>query len=322
MEKDAKIFVAGHNGLVGRAVVKELKAQGFTNILTVERKGPWGVDLRDKIATRWLFSCHAPQYVFMCAAKVGGIKANMENPIEFFQENVDIQNNVFENAAIYGTEKLLFLGSSCIYPKHCEQPIKPESLLTGSLEPTNAGYALAKIAGVKLCQWYQEKRGKKFISAMPCNLYGPGDNFHETDGHLVPGLMARMIRAKRESRPEFWIWGDGTARRELLFSEDLARALIVAMEKYDGAAPLNTGSGEEITVADLARKIKSTVYYHGQVYFDANQPVGVTRKIMDNAKLFELGWKPEVSLDEGLKRTYEDFVTSPQRRGSANAAPC
>lgn len=321
MEKTDKIFVAGHNGLVGRAVVKELKAQGFTNILTVERKGPWGVDLRDSIVTRWFFSCHKPKYVFLCAARVGGIKANMENPIEFFQENVAIQNNVLENAAIYGVEKLLFLGSSCIYPKYCEQPIKPEYLLTGALEPTNEGYALAKIAGVKLCQWYQEKRKKNFISAMPCNLYGPGDNFHETDGHLVPGLMARMHRAKRESRPEFWIWGDGTARRELLYSEDLARALIVAMEKYNDVAPLNAGSGEEITVADLARKIKLAIHYTGQIYFDANQPVGVTRKLMDNARLFDLGWKPQVSLDDGLASTYQDFINNP-RRGSAHAAPC
>lgn len=316
MEKNAKIFVAGHNGLVGRAVVKELKAQGYTNILTVERSGPFGVDFRNEIVTRWFFSTHKPQYVFMCAARVGGIKANIENPIEFFQDNVRIQTNVLENAAIYGTEKLVFLGSSCIYPKNCEQPIKPEYLLTGALEPTNEGYALAKIAGVKLCQWYKEKRGKNFISAMPCNLYGPGDNFHEVDGHLVPGLMARMHRAKWESRPEFWLWGDGTARRELLYSEDLARALIVAMEKYDGVAPLNAGSGEEITVSELAQRIKATICYRGHVYFDANQPVGVTRKIMDNSKLFELGWKPQVSLNYGLFLTFEDFVNNPQRRGS------
>ena len=321
MEKDAKIFVAGHNGLVGRAVVKELREQGFTNILTVARSGPWGIDLRDKIATRWFFSCHHPRYVFLCAARVGGIKANIANPVEFFQENIDIQNNVFENAAIYGTQKLIFLGSSCIYPKNCEQPIKPEYLLTGSLEPTNEGYALAKICGVKACQWYREQRGHNFISAMPCNLYGPGDNFHEVDGHLVPGLMARMHRAKSESRPEFWIWGDGTARRELLYSEDLARALILAMETYNESTPLNTGSGQEFDVRDIASRIKRAIHYTGHIYFDERQPVGVLRKIMDNSKLFELGWTPKVSLDAGLALTFDDFIHNP-RRSSFNAPSC
>jgi len=315
MEKDAKIFVAGHNGLVGQAVVKELKAQGFTNILTVGRIGPFGVDLRDNITTRWFFSCHRPDFVFLCAARVGGIKANMENPIEFFKDNINIQNNVLENAAIYGVKKLLFLGSSCIYPKDCPQPIKPEYLLTGSLEPTNEGYALAKIAGVKLCQWYQEKRNKNFISAMPCNLYGPGDLFHEHDGHLVPGLMARMNRAAEENHPEFTIWGDGTARRELLYSEDLARALIIAMEKYNSPVPLNMGSGQEITVRALSEQLKDVVAYPGNIVFDSAQPVGVTRKIMDNSKIFELGWSPKISLSRGLFRTYWNMISDPKRRG-------
>lgn len=309
MEKSDCIFVAGHRGLVGSAMCRVLRAEGYNNVRVVSRHEPdYPVDLRDPVATRWWFSSVQPRYVFLCAARVGGIKANIKNPIDFFLDNIAIQRNVMENAAHYGCEKLVFLGSSCIYPKNAPQPIKEESLLTGPLEPTNEGYALAKIAGVKMCQWYQEKREKNFVAVMPCNLYGPNDNFSAEDGHLVPGLIARMHAAKIAGDPEFSIWGDGTARREILYSDDLAKALMVVMEKYNSPEPINTGSGKEYAVWQIAQAIQWAVGYQGRVVFDPTQPVGVQRKLMDNSKIFSLGWCPTIREDWALRTTYEDFL--------------
>lgn len=317
MEKHDSIFVAGHRGLVGSALVRELKQRGFTNILTVNRTGEWGVDLRDQTQTTWWFSVYRPKFVYLAAAKVGGIKANLKNPTEFLVENLRIQENVLENAARYGCEKLVFLGSSCIYPKNAEQPIKESSLLTGPLEPSNEGYALAKICGVKLGQYLKRAGRLNAVSAMPCNLYGPSDFFHEFDGHLVPGLIARLHKAKCENAPEFVLWGDGTARRELLYSEDLARALITVMEKYDDVEPINTGSGEEWSVDCLAQALAGVVGYRGKVVFDKHQPVGVTRKVMDNSKIKALGWEPVINPLWGFHETYEYFLTNPEaRRGT------
>lgn len=305
MELNDKIFVAGHNGLVGSALVRVLKLDGHTNILTASHAE---LDLADLVQTRWFFSVHEPKYVFLCAAKVGGIKANMKDPLRFFLDNVAIQNNVFYGAHRYRVKKLVFLGSSCIYPKHCPQPIREDFLLTGPLEPSNEGYALAKITGVKACEWYRCAHGCDFVSAMPCNLYGPGDKFHVEDGHLVPGLMARMYLAKVNAEPVFKVWGDGTARRELLYSDDLARALITVMHRYSADAPINTGSGHELTVRQLTETLQRVVGYKGELVFDATQPVGVLRKLLDNRKIFDLGWRPRLPLMDGLRATYENFL--------------
>jgi GDP-L-fucose synthase len=305
MDLNDKIFVAGHNGLVGSALVRQLKLAGHTNILTASRAE---LDLKDSMQTRWFFSVHEPKYVFLCAAKVGGIKANMKDPLGFFLDNLAIQRNVMENAHRYETKKLVFLGSSCIYPKHCPQPIREDFLLTGPLEPSNEGYALAKISGVKMCEWYRHAHGCDFVSAMPCNLYGPGDKFHVEDGHLVPGLMARMHNAKVSGAPFFEVWGDGSARRELLYSDDLARALLVVMDQYSHREPINTGSEDEVTVEQLTLLLKEVVGFTGSIVFDAGQPVGVLRKLLDNQKILNLGWRQEMKLVDGLRATYAGFL--------------
>ena len=267
------------------------------------------MDLRSPEQVCWWFSCEKPDYVFLCAARVGGIKANIARPAEFFVDNQLIQHNVMLNAADYGCKKLVFLGSSCIYPRSAEQPIKESAMLTGPLEPTNEGYALAKICGVKLGQYLKRSGKLNVVSAMPGNLYGENDNFHENDGHLVPGLIARLHRAKCDNAPEFVIWGDGTAQREILYSHDLARALITVMEKYEDLEPINTGSGEEWEVGDVARTLAGVVGYKGNLVFDASHPVGVTRKLMDNSKIFGLGWKPLIYPLWAFYSTYENFLT-------------
>lgn len=311
MDKDSKIFVAGHRGLVGSALVRELTSQGYTNILTASRQD---VDLTNPVETEWWFSCFRPEYVFLAAARVGGIKANIAKPDEFLIQNLRIQENVMMNAADYGCKKLVFLGSSCIYPKNAPQPIHESSLLSGPLEPTNEGYALAKICGVKLGQYLKRSGALNVVSAMPCNLYGPNDFFHEQDGHLVPGLIARLHRAKCDNVPEFVIWGDGTAKRELLYSDDLARALLCVMNKYDDIEPINTGSGEEWSIDCLAKILAEVVGYKGKIVFDPTQPVGVLRKVMDNNKLRALWWRPRVNPLWAFHETYENFLTNPERR--------
>jgi GDP-L-fucose synthase len=307
----------GNRGLVGSALVRELYQRGYENLVFVPRQGPHRVDLRDANEVQWWFSCAEPEYIFLAAARVGGIKANIANPAEFLTDNLRIQENVMLNAAKYGCEKLVFLGSSCIYPKNAEQPIKESSLMTGPLEPTNQGYSLAKICGVYLGQYLKRSGALNVVSAMPCNLYGSNDFFHENDGHLVPGLIARLHKAKCENAPEFVIWGDGTARRELLYSEDLARALITVMEKYEDVEPINTGSGEEWSVDCLAHALAKVVGYRGKIIFDPDQPVGVTRKLMDNSKIFGLGWRPVINPEWAFHETYENFLTNPERRGTS-----
>jgi len=304
MNKLDRIFVAGARGLVGGAVTRELKRRGFEIIFTPTREQ---VDLTNPVMVEWFFSTHKIDYVFLCAARVGGIKANAENPLDFFLENMAIETNVITNAAKYGVKKLLFLGSSCIYPRDCPQPIKPEYLLTGPIEPTTEAYALAKICGVRLCQWYFD-RGHSFMSAMPCNLFGPGDNYNPHSSHIIPGMMVRMDWAKHCKDPKFVVWGDGTAMREFLFSEDLARALILIMERYLNREPINTGSGHEMTVKNLAYAMAKVIGYEGEIVFDASQPTGTPRKILDNSRLFEcLEWRPEVGFADALAQTYKDF---------------
>jgi len=311
MEKDSKIFVAGHRGLVGSALVRELRERGFTNILTAPRNE---VDLCDPVAVEWWFSCHNPKYVFLAAARVGGIKANIVSPSEFLIDNLRIQENVMLNASRYGCEKLVFLGSSCIYPKNAEQPIKESALLTGPLEQTNEGYALAKLCGIRLGQFLRRAGKLNVVSAQPCNLFGENDNFNEHDAHLVPGLIARLHRAKCENAPEFVIWGDGTAKRELLYSADLANALIAVMQKYEDDEPINTGSGEEWSVDCLAHTLAKVVGYRGKIVFDPSQPVGVLRKIMDNSKIRALGWEPRHNPEWAFHATYDDFLLNPETR--------
>lgn len=311
MEKTSKIFVAGARGLVGSALVRELRAQGFDNLFTPPHAE---ADLSDASFVRWYFSVHEPEYVFLCAAKVGGIKANSENPLKFFLENMAIETAVIGAASDYNVKKLVFLGSSCIYPKHCLQPIREEYLLTGAIEPTTEPYALAKICGVRLCQWYQREYGDNFVSAMPCNLFGPRDNFDPHNAHVIPGMMARMHRAKLEDAPAFSVWGDGMQQREFLYAEDLARALIVVMQRYEGTEPINTGSSFELTIKDLAILMAAVVEYDGDIVFDDAQPAGTPRKVLENSKIHKLGWAPIVPFLQALKTTYEWYRlnTSPR----------
>lgn len=305
MEHDAKIFVAGHRGLVGSALVRELTAQGYTNLIKLPRDS---VDLEDPVAVKWAFSVHEPAYVFLCAAYVGGICANIDHPVDFFRRNIAIQNNVILSAAHYKVKKLVFLGSSCIYPRDCPQPIKEEYLLTGPLEKSNEAYALAKISGVKLCQWLRQERGCNFVSAMPCNLYGPDDNFDPRNAHIIPGLLARMHAAKEKNAPEFDVWGRADTLREYLYSEDLARALIVVMNHYNDPEPINTGSSFEMSVEELARTIAKVIGYYGQLRFDASMPAGTPRKLLDNQKLINLGWSRRVGFVTSLRLTYEWYL--------------
>jgi GDP-L-fucose synthase len=314
MNRTSKIFVAGSNGLVGSAVVRLLKSRGFENILTTSRCGVSPIDLRNPEQVRWWFSCYEPDYVIDAAARVGGIKDNIKHPLAFFEDNIAIQQNIFRESNRYGVRKLLFLGSNCIYPRDCPSPIFEDDLLTGRLESTNEPYALAKIAGVKMCQWYRKEHGCNFVSAMPCNLYGPGDRFDADKGHLIPSMIARMNLAKVTREPQFKVWGDGTALRELLYSDDLARALLTIMAIYNEPEPINVGSGREYSIADIARHVAWAVDYRGEIVFDKSQPVGTPRKLLNNSKIFNLGWRPEVCLSEGLRLTYQDFLNNPNTR--------
>lgn len=314
MNKSDKILVTGHRGLVGSAVVRNLQSWGFDNVITLERTGQWGVDLLDPVAVRWAFSCHEPDYVFHCAAKVGGIVANQEDPVGFFQDNINIQNNVLREAARYNVRKLLFLGSSCIYPRDSEQPIKESALLTGSLERTNEAYALAKICGVKLCEWLRGK-GHDFISAMPCNVFGPNDNFNAHTAHVVPGLLARMDKAKRDGDQTFHVWGQPDTTRELIHADNLARALLFVMEKYSHPLPINVGSGVECSMMEIASLIANVVQYRGQLVFRHDMPAGTPRKCLDNSRLAELGFQLPVkdSLYDELCSTYEAMPNASRR---------
>jgi len=314
MNRTSKIFIAGHRGLVGSALKRLLQSRGYENILTATRQQ---LDLTDPIQVKWWFSCYEPQYCFLCAAAVGGIKANIRSPVSFLLENLAIQRNVMENAAEYKTRKLVFLGSNCIYPRDCPQPIREEYLLTGALEKTNEPYALAKICGIKLAQAYRKEHGCNFVSVTPCNLYGPGDRFSPEDGHLVPSMMARMHGARIRRDEKFNVWGDGKAQRELLYSDDLAAALLTIMAIYNEPEPINVGSGQEYSIADIARHVAWTTDYKGELVFDESQPVGTPRKLLDHSKIFNLGWRPETNLFTGLCQTYQDFLKNPEvRRGT------
>jgi len=310
MKKDASVFVAGHRGMVGSAVVRRLEGDGFTKVLTRSRAE---VNLLDRAAVRAFFEAERPEVVVDAAAKVGGIVANNEKPVEFLTENITIQNNIIEAAADYGVEKLLFLGSSCIYPKFAEQPIKESSLLTGALEPTNDAYALAKIAGVRLCQAYAKQYGKNFISGMPTNLYGPNDNFDLHTSHVLPALIRKVHEAKERGDKDVPIWGTGSPRREFLHVDDLADACLFLLERYDSPEIINIGCGEDVTIKELAETVCEVLGYQGGLAFDTTKPDGTPRKLLDMSKLYGMGWKPKIPLREGIRGAYEFFLNSVSR---------
>lgn len=307
MRSDARIFVAGHRGLVGSAISRRLRADGHEDL--IERTSA-ELDLRDPRAVEDLFSSEGPEYVFLAAAKVGGILANATYPADFLRDNLAIQLNVIDAAHRHGARKLLFLGSSCIYPKFAPQPIKEEYLLTGSLEPTNEAYAVAKISGVKLCQAYNAQHGTSFISAMPTNLYGPGDNFDLQTSHVLPALIRKFHEAEERDEPAVTVWGTGTPRREFLHVDDLAGACVFLMENYSGDDPVNVGTGEDVSIAELAGLVRDAVGYRGGISYDASRPDGTPRKLLDVGRLRELGWRAGTPLDGGIRDTYAWYLES------------
>jgi len=304
MRKTSKIYVAGHNGLVGSAIVRKLKDEGHKNIVTFDHSE---LDLTNKTEVEAVFRVCKPRYVFLAAAKVGGIHANNVEPGEYFYENIMIQTNVMEAARKFGIRKLLFLGSSCIYPKLAEQPIKEEYLMTGFLEPTNSAYATAKIAGIEMCKSYRKQYGSNFISVMPTNLYGPNDNFNIPGSHVLPAFIRRFHEAKINGIPAVEIWGDGTPLREFLYVDDLANALYTLMIEYDLPQHINVGAGYDVPIKFLAKMIKDIVGYEGEIVYNREYPNGTPKKLLDSSKINELGWKPKISLDEGIKLTYQWF---------------
>ena len=300
-----RVFIAGHNGMVGRAIVRALeRTQAGAEIITRSRAD---LDLTNGVAVRKFFHDSRPTHVVLAAAKVGGIKANREAPVDFLIENLKIQNNVIESAHAIGVQKLLFLGSSCIYPKHAPQPIREDSLLTGPLEPTNQWYAIAKIAGLKLCDAYREQFGDDFISAMPTNLYGPWDNFDPETGHALPGMIVKFHRAKTASAKSVTLWGSGSPRREWLHVDDAAEACLLLLEKFSEPAPINIGVGEDLTIKELAEIVKETVGFQGEIEWDASQPDGTPRKLLDVTRIRNLGWQPQIPLRTGIRDVYQWF---------------
>jgi GDP-L-fucose synthase len=306
MDRKRKVYVAGHRGLVGGAICRELVAQGFENILTYEHRK---LDLRNQAEVTQMMRRERPDYVFLCAAKVGGIVAHLDSPADFLVDNLFIQSNVMQAAKQYGTEKLLFLGSACAYPKFAPTPIKEEYLLTGELEPSNRGYALAKIADIEACKAYRKQHNCDFISCMPTNLYGPGDNYHSKNSHVIPGMLRKIHEAAQEidGKP-VWLWGTGSPIREFLYSEDMARACIFLMDHYSEGELINLGSGEHVTLRELAKSIANVVGFRGEILWDISTPDGTPARWLDNSKLFKLGWRPTVKLEAGLKKAYEDFL--------------
>jgi len=309
MQRHSRIYIAGHRGLVGSAIHRELQRQGYTQILTVSRAE---LDLRDNQAVGAWFERHQPEYVFLAAAKVGGILANSTYPVDFLQDNLQIQTNLIQHSYRTGVKKLLFLGSSCIYPKFAPQPIKEEYLLTGALEPTNQWYAIAKIAGIKLCQAYRQQYGWSAICVMPTNLYGPGDRFDLHNAHVLPALIRKFHEAKIHQQPQVTIWGTGTPRREFLYVEDLAAACIFLMQNYDEPEIINVGTGEDLTISELAHLIRKITGYSGEIVYDPSKPDGTPRKLLDVSRIHRLGWQAQTPLPLGIEKTYAWYVTHAQ----------
>jgi GDP-L-fucose synthase len=303
--KDARIFVAGHRGLVGSAIVRRLSASGYENLLVATRDQ---LDLRDQAAVNYWFRANRPEFVHLVAGTVGGILANSTRPAEFIYDNLMIHATVVHASYLYGVEKLLYLGSSCIYPRLADQPINESALLEGPLEPTNEAYAIAKIAGIKLCQSYRRQYGSNFISAMPTNLYGPNDNFDLTSSHVLPALIRKFHDAKVEGRPEVEIWGTGQPRREFLHVDDLASACVFLMDQYNGEEHVNVGTGLDLAIRELAEMVRDAVYPDAHLSFDTSKPDGTPRKVLDVTRIRELGWAPNVDLRSGIAETYQWFL--------------
>jgi GDP-L-fucose synthase len=307
VKTDNRIYVAGHRGLVGSAIVRKLQADGHRN-LVLRTHGE--LDLTRQDAVERFFAAERPEYVFLAAAKVGGIVANDTRPADFIRDNLAIQSNVIESAHRSGVRKLLFLGSSCIYPRLAPQPIREESLLTGPLEPTNEAYAIAKIAGYMMCRSYWRQHGFKAISLMPTNLYGPNDNFDPTGSHVLPGLIRRFHEAKMANAPEVVVWGSGKPRRELMHADDLADAAVSLMRTYDSPDIINVGTGTDVTIAELAALVKDIVGYRGRLTFDSSKPDGMPRKLLDVSRIHALGWRAKTALADGVRETYRWFVAN------------
>lgn len=309
MEKTAKIYVAGHRGMVGSAIVRNLQAAGFSNIVFKTSKE---LDLRDTVAVHAFLEDEKPDYVFLAAAKVGGIVANNTYKGQFLYENLQIQNNVIHGSYLAGVKKLMFLGSSCIYPKLAPQPLKEEYLLTGTLEPTNEPYAIAKIAGIKMCEAYRDQYGCNFISVMPTNLYGPNDNYDLNNSHVLPAMIRKFHEAKRDGKPSVELWGTGSPMREFLHADDLADACVYLMQTYDESTLVNIGTGVDITIKELAETIKEEVGFAGDIVWNTDKPDGTPRKLMDVSKLHGLGWKHSIDLKEGIHKVYAEYKSRPE----------
>jgi GDP-L-fucose synthase len=318
MTLDARIFVAGHGGLVGSAIVRHPALQASGRVLTATRDQ---LDLRDQAAVNYWFRANRPEYVYLVAGTVGGIMANSTRPAEFIYDNMLIHATVVHAAHQYGVKKLLYLGSSCIYPRDCVQPMTEERLLTGALEPTNESYAIAKIAGIKLCQAYRKQYGDDFISAMPTNLYGPNDNFDLTSSHVLPALMRKFHDAKEDGRDEVVVWGSGKPRREFLHVDDLADACVFLMARYSEPAHINVGTGEDLSIGELAEMVRDVVHPSAKIVFDASKPDGMLRKRLDVSRLHALGWRHTIELQDGIRSTYEWFLAhGREARGMTTAA--
>ena len=320
MEKNSRIYVAGHRGLVGSAIWRELERQGFTNLIARTHAE---LELMDTQAVRKFYADEKPEFVFVAAARVGGIVANNSLPAQFIYENLQVQNNLIHGAHEAGVKKLLFLGSSCIYPKHAPQPLKEEYLLSGPLEPTNEWYAIAKIAGVKMCQAYRRQYGSHFISAMPTNMYGPNDSYDLEHSHVLPALIRKFHEAKLSGAPSVTCWGSGNPRREFLYADDLGRACVFLMQHYDEEQFINVGSGSDVTIRELAETIQRIVGFSGKIIWDTSKPDGTPRKWMDSSRLLALGWKPRVDFETGIALAYEDFkkrfAAGPESKSGADA---
>lgn len=306
LKKDDKIFIAGHNGMVGSAIERKFTQEGFKNILTFSSKE---LDLRDQLSVKEFYKKEKPDFVILAAAKVGGIHANNKYKAEFIYDNLMIESNVIHFAYRNNVKKLLFLGSSCIYPKESIQPIKEEYLLSGHLEPTNKPYAIAKIAGIELCKSYREQHGCNFISAMPTNLYGTNDNYHYENSHVIPALLRKVVLAKKNNDPSVTVWGSGKPRRDFLNVDDLANACYLLMNEYDEAEPINIGSGSDISITELINLIKEELDYNGEIKFDKSKPDGTMLKLLDNSKINSLGWTPKIKIREGIRKAINEIET-------------
>jgi GDP-L-fucose synthase len=318
LNPDARVFVAGHRGLVGSAIARRLDAEGFSRVSTATREQ---LDLRDQAAVNYWFRANRPEYVFLVAGTVGGILANSTRPAEFIYDNMMIHATVVHAAHLFPVKRLLYLGSSCIYPRDCPQPMKEEHLLSGTLEPTNEPYAIAKIAGIKLCQAYRKQYGCDFISAMPTNLYGPNDNFDLASSHVLPALIRKFHDAKAEGRTEVPIWGSGSPRREFLHVDDLADACLFLMRRYDAAEHVNVGTGEDLTIRELAEMVRDVVHPGATLAFDASKPDGTPKKLLDVSRLHALGWRHRIGLREGIESSYRWFLENHDHaRGAGKGA--